>query len=147
MCNRDTLKETFKPALDSHLTKFPNSTVGVKTSGLSDKLIHIVTAIFSSDMHGCTIHNDPFHTMFTIEQIGDDQFELTIPNGLGLLINPRPHESYLAYSIVKLAFRKTKGNAKKILAKINEVQEKQLALVLENRSEIKGFEQSNLTNI
>ena len=145
MDNKAILKETFQPAIESHFAAFPGSTAHFKTSGLSDKLLYIVTAIFEKELHGCTIHNDPFMTMFNIEQIGTDMYELTIPNGLGLLITPHAEESHLAYSIARLGFRKVKGNAAKILAKIKDVQAKQLSLVNQYRDRIKDYDKSNLS--
>lgn len=142
-------KEVFNPLVAIHQNLFPQAAAVFKgQSSLCPDTLYFVSTIFSSaHWSNGYMENDPMHQSFIIERLGEDEYSACIQHGGSLLITPRPEERHLAYSMVKCPFRKTQGSAQKIIKAIQAWQEKRLALVIEYKTEIRGFANSNLNHL
>lgn len=142
-------KEVFNPLIHSHLDLFPMSQAKLSgPSKFAPDTLYFISGIFAPEHNsGGYIDNDPFHISLMIERTGENEYTATLSHGGTLLINPRPEERHLAYSIVKCSMRKTKGSAEKVIKAVQAWQQKCRAVVLEHHSEIRGFANSNLKHL
>lgn len=140
-------KSEFESLVNDHKQRFNGAFASITYGALGKDSIFFNSTIFDEESwSGRIMHNDPMKSHIMIEKVGDDSYIAT-SNGTSLLIKPRPEDKYLAYSRVKCTFRKTKGDAKKIINAILKWQEKRLELVKEYKSEIKYIEDSNLSDL
>ena len=139
--------EIFASLVEDHKAKFPNAYADVKVANLDKASLFFSTTIYSPEcwVNGIS-HNDPMREHIMIEQVGEDDYIATLDGGR-LTILPRPEDRGMAFSGINCRFRKTKGNADKIIKAIKKWQDKRLALVKEVKAEIPNIETSNLKDI
>lgn len=138
----------FEVLAEDHRSRFNGGYARISRAALCGQTtVFFDSTLYSPDHWENKIaHNDPMKEHIMIEKVGDDSYIATL-NGGRLTIYPRPDEPYMAFSSVKCGFRKTKGNAKKIVETILRWQKKRFDLVKELKSEIPHIEKSNLKDI
>lgn len=118
-----TIEEFMQEVKDIYAKHFPDSHCNVQlTKNLGCAIfIDFYLAKDSSEVsHGYAV-NDMFQCGFDIFLEGRKELNDLMPDSMVLeamksVIKIRPENRYLAYDTVKIPFRKTTGNAKKILA-------------------------------
>lgn len=139
--------ETFAALVEDHKTRFNGGFASITHAALGKDTVFFNSTLYSPEHWQNNIsHNDPMKEHFMIEKVGDDSYVATLGGG-SLTIYPRPEDKYMAFSSLKCRFRKTKGDAKKIIAAILKWQDKRLELVKEVKAEIPHIEKSNLKDI
>lgn len=119
-----TFREFREKMIEVYHSKFPDSKCGVRLwKGLGRSIvINCFLANSASELSGGYAENDMFNICFWIHDLPDN-FEvddvlpdvMTMTNhNSGMLI--APESRYLAYDSVKIPYRKTTGNADKIIA-------------------------------
>jgi len=105
-------EQLLKHIEDQFTTSFPN---GWFSGGVNDSYITFQLGIISdhSQLTSGIIHNDPVHHQVIIHLNSDGTMEAKTLIA-GICVNP-PEGSYLAMSIVKTGYRKTTGDAAKVL--------------------------------
>lgn len=137
----------FAVLVEDHKTRFNGGFALITCGALGKDTAFFNSTLYSPECWSNNIsHNDPMKCHLMIEKVGEDSYVASMNHG-SITIYPRPEDKYMAYSQVKCTFRKTKGNAKKIIAAILKWQEKRLALVKELKSEIPHIADSNLKDI
>lgn len=116
--------------------KFPNAYV---SASYSDRFCESIGVRFGligddADLPWKIRQNDPLHTIFNIFVSGDDSYEAKILTG-GLSVNP-PEGSYLAMEHVKVPFRKTKGDEKRVIKAFERFADRAANVVRENKENI-----------
>lgn len=137
----------FESLVKDHNERFNGGFASLTNANLDKNTIFFNTTLYSPEHWVNKIsHNDPMKAHIMIEKVGEDSYIATLSGG-SLTINVRPEDKYMAYSSLKCGFRKTKGNADKIIKSILKWQDKRLALVKEVKPEIPNIEKSNLKDI
>lgn len=137
----------FQSLVEDHKVRFNNGFASVTIASLGKDTAFFNSTLYSPEHWTNNIsHNDPMKEHIMIEKIGEDSYIATLDGG-SLTIYPRPEDKYMAYSSIKCRFRKTKGDAKKIITAILKWQDKRLELVKEVKAEIPNIEKSNLKDI
>jgi hypothetical protein len=140
-------KSVFEVLVEDHKQRFNGGYAYVKFAALGQDTVFFTTTLYAPEFWPNNIaQNDPMKEHIMIEKVGDDDYVATLDGGR-ITIWPRPEDKYMAYSSVKCGFRKTKGNAEKIIKSILKWQQKRLELVKELKSEIPHIEKSNLKDI
>lgn len=140
-------KSVFEVLVEDHKQRFNGGYAAVNFAALGQDTVFFNSTLYAPEFWpNNTSHNDPMKEHIMIEKVGDDEYVATLDGGR-LTIWPRPEDKYMAYSSVKCGFRKTKGNAEKIIKSILKWQQKRIDLVKELKAEIPHIEQSNLKDI
>lgn len=140
-------QDTFATLAEDHKKRFNGGFASVTHAALGKDTLFFNSTLYAPEYwSGGISHNDPMKEHIMIEKVGDDSYIATLDGG-SLTIYPRPEDKYMAYSSIKCRFRKTKGDAKKIIAAILKWQDKRLELVKEVKAEIPHIEKSNLKDI
>lgn len=137
--------EVFAKELEATFKKhFPN---GYTSSSYSNSLSETVFFSFGliGDIEDCANrirHNDPMLHKFCIFVRGDGLYEANLSMG-ALMVYP-PEDSYLCMESVKTKFRKTKGDAKKLLKMYDRFFGRLVDIVKENADNIYGVRRNEI---
>lgn len=142
-----TMFEEFNVLTAEHKALFPGSWTRMSRDSLNGKTLIFESTLFNPEVWAYGYkQNDPMHVIFMIECISDNHFKAKLCNGL-LSIKPTEKDKHLMFTNIKCMFRKIEGDAEKILKAIRKWQDKRLALVISNKSQIKNIENTNLKDI
>lgn len=121
-----------------YMKHFPKGRIIVRKQALGDEGFYVTTFLIGEqkDQSNGIWDNDPLLHTFGFEGIGNDQFEFTRLRGR-LSVNP-PEGSHLAMSSLKIAFRKTKGDAKKVVTNFEKYVQKMKKLVKDSGDDVYG---------
>lgn len=131
---QEDIKKVMSEIESSFLTQFPNCYLEIDESkGISHSIdIEFGLIMNKNELPNSIRDNDPAFHRFIIF-VGKDGFEAQATQGG---ISVETDNKYLAMEIVKTPFRKTKGNADKIIKAFKTFTVRLKALVKENESKI-----------
>lgn len=117
---------------------FKNGTARISPAALGSDTFFLTFFMIGSkeDQDSNIWENDPLMTRLVVEQISEGQFAVERMQG-DLFVKP-PEDSHLAMGRVKIAFRKFKGDEKKVTASLDKYVKRARGIFDDNRDNIFG---------
>lgn len=142
--------EQFNSLVEQHQRLFNGAHAEIKPSSIGLGTAFFISGIYSSGTWSNGVaHHDPMLVSIMIEYVGDDKFVASLLDGGSLVVFNKGVDGKSPYTFApaQVNFRKTTGNAEKIMKAITRWQENRLTLIKEYKDQIPNFSKSNLKDI